>query len=303
MLLDYATGEQPPRRDMASEGVRTAGLLDLAKLLEYLGNRTSARTLSSIKRGAKADPEGFYSDDGLFVDPRDRLMKDTGPTYQGKPLKQYPSLRALNEEAPTLEQYLNGTEIGDVFGKDLGNIRVGTAELPAGFRAGYTAPQGFVDPATGRFRTVQNGFLALSKDAPSDEIGPLFEHEMQHTFQGLLDMPRGSNLDEMAGPMVEYLQEVGQLRPAQLARIDRAAEMQGSSKPYMRYSATTGEAEARAAERRFANRQGGYDVGVPRESDYLWTHQGPRLQKSMLFDLPQDTQEGFNAWWKNKWTK
>ena len=303
MLLDYTTGEQPPRRDMAAEGVRTAGLLDLGKLLEYLGNKTSARTLSSIRGGVKAAPDEFYRTEGLFIDPRARLMKDTGPSYQGRTLKKYKSLRDLVENGQTLRDYLDGTEAADVFGRHFGHIRVGRADLPAGYGAGYTAPTGFVDPATGQYRNVQNGFLAVGADATRDDIGPLFEHEIQHAYQGLLDMPRGTNLDEMSGPMVEYLTEIGKLRPAQNARITAAAKDQGASAPFMRYSSATGEAEARAAEVRYRGMQEGYDVGMPRPEEYLWTHSGPQLQKSMLFDIPQDTQSGFDAWWKQKWAK
>lgn len=301
MLLDYAV-DAAARGAEPQEGVRVAGLMNLKKLLEYMGTPAPRGTLSTIQRGVKAAPEQFYRDNGLFIDPRGNLMKDTGPTYTGRPLKEYNSLRALVEEGQTLKEYLDGTEVGDVFARDLGNIKVGITDLPAGYGAGYTAPQGFT-MQDGNYRLLQPGYLVVNRTADPNDVGALFEHEVQHGFQGLLDMPRGTNLDEMTGPMVEYLTEIGQIRPAQLARIDAAAMPQGVSKPYMRYSATTGEAEARAAEARYRAMAAGYDVGVPRAEEYLWTHEGPQLTKSMLFDIPQGAEQGFKEWWRQKWAR
>lgn len=299
LLTDY----DPSKPAAPPEGERVAGLLDLFKLLELLGNAPTAKVATDIKRGVKAAPEQFYREEGLFLDPRGRVMKDTGPTYVGREIPQAKSLRDVAEGGNTLADYLSGTEAGDVFREQLGRINVGAAPLPAGFSAGYTAPQGFVVPATGKYRTLQPGFLAINSNIPKEEVGRLFEHEMQHVYQGLLGMPRGTNLDEMSGDMMQYLQETGSMRPAQQARIDAAATAQGASKPYMRYVSSTGEAEARAAEARYQGMQQGYDVGAPQLGEYLWTHEGPTISKSMLFDIPQDAGEGFNAWWKQKWTK
>lgn len=303
MLMDYAaTPQKPKSRYDEEEGVRVAGLLDLAKLLKYIGNEQTASTMSSIRAGVKAVPEQFYNDEGLFMDPRGRVMKDTGPTYTGKPIPKYNTLTDLVQQGSTLADYLNDTEVGDVFKRDLDRIKFGTAELPPGYSAGYTAPQGFV-AQDGTYRLVQPGFLAISKNVSPEDVGGMFEHEVQHVFQNALGMPRGTNLDEMSGAMVEYLTQTGQMRPAQLARIDAAAEAQKASKPYMRYSSATGEAEARAAEKRFSDMMLGKNVGIPRNEDYLWTHEGPQITKSMLFDIPQDAQEGFSAWWRQKWQK
>ena len=303
MLLDYSTKPAPPpSRFDDEEGVRVAGLLDLAKLLKYLDNPQTASVMNDIRRGVKAAPEQFYQDEGLFLDPRNRVMKDTGPTYQGRPLPEYNTLRDLVENGSTLADYLQGTEAGSIFQKDMQNIKVGATDLPSGYAAGFTAPQGFTQN-DGSYRLLQPGFLVVNRSVPANEVGSLFEHEMQHGFQNILDMPRGSNLDEMSGAMVDYLTETGNLRPAQLARIDAAAEAQKASKPYMRYAATTGEAEARAAESRYNQMLQTANLGAPQPSDYLWTHEGPQITKSMLFDIPQNASEGFSAWWQNKWKK
>ena len=155
------------------------------------------------------------------------------------------------------------------------------------------APQGVTLRDTGQYRLLQPGFLVVNRNVDPTDIGPLFEHEMQHAYQGLLGMPRGTTLDEMSNDMMTYLQETGQIRPAQVARITDAAKKQGASKSYMRYSATTGEAEARAAEARYRGLQQGYQPGIPTTEEYLWTHEGPTLSQGMLFDLPQDVDVGF----------
>lgn len=301
MLLDYVTNTDTGRP--APEGVRVAGLLDLANLLKMLGNEATSGTMSTIKKGIVADPEGMYRSEGLFVDPRGRVMKDTGPTYVGRELPKAGSLRDIAENGTSLADYLNGTEAGDVFAEPLKNVNVGTAPLPPGFFAGYTAPQGFVVPSTGKYRLLQPGFLVVNNSVAPEAVGRLFEHEMQHAYQGILDMPRGTSLDEMTNDMMDYLQETGSIRPAQRTRIDEAAVKQRASKPYMRYASSTGEAEARAAEARYHGMQQGYDVGMPRPEEYFWTHDGPTITKSMLFDIPQNAGEGFNAWWQKKWKK
>jgi len=292
LLTDYSPDNKPSQ----PEGERVAGLLDLFKLLDVLGSAPKAKVAADIRRGVKAAPREFYESEGLFIDPRGRVMKDTGSTYVGRDLPQANSLRDIAEGGNTLADYLQGTEAGDVFREQLGRINVGVAPMPEGFGAGYSAPQGFVNPSTGNYRLLQPGFLVVNKDVPAQDLGRLFEQEMQHVYQGLLDMPRGTNMGEMSDDMMQYLQDTGSMRPAQAARIDREAVSYGASKPFMRYSSATGEAEARAAEARHYYQQQGQRVGIPVEGEYLWTHGGPVLSKSMLFDIPQNATEGFNAW-------
>lgn len=296
LLTEY----DPAKPAAPPEGERVAGLLDLFKLLDVLGSAPTAKTAADIRRGVKAAPREFYESEGLFIDPRGRVMKDTGSTYVGRDLPQANSVRELVEGNDTLADYLQGTEVGDIFKEQFGRIKVGSAPLPEGYNAGYTAPEGFVVPSTGNYRLLQPGFLVVNKDVPKEDIGRLFEHEMQHAYQGLLDMPRGTNMGEMSDSMMQYLQDTGSIRPAQAARIDRAATTYGASKPFMRYSSATGEAEARAAEARHYYQQQGMRVGIPIEEEYLWTQGGPILDRNMLFDIPQNAKEGFNSWARGK---
>jgi hypothetical protein len=284
-------------------GVQVAGLLDLFKLLELIGDAPTPKAAADIRRSVKEAPDELYNADGLFIDPRGRVMKDTGPTYVGRDIPTAGSLREVVEQGQTLADYLSGTEAGDVFREQLGRINVGIAPLPQGFAAGYTAPQGVVPASTGQYRLLQPGFVVINDAVPKERIGELFEHEMQHVYQGLLDMPRGTTLDEMSNDMVQYLQESGSLRPAQLARIDASAAAQGVSKPELRYSSATGEAEARAAEARYRDTQQLGQIGAPRLEDYTWTHAGPTISKSMLFDIPQNAEQGFKDWWRQRWQK
>lgn len=296
MLLDYATQEKRAPQD----GVQVAGLLDLAKLLEYIGNPATAKTIATMKGGVKAAPEQFYQENGLFLDPRGRLTKDTGPTYVGRPLPEQPTLAGVLENGPTLEDYLQGTEAGDIFGRDFRNIKVGVTKLPSRYDAGFTGPKGFT-AADGTYQVSEPGYLVINNKIPPEKRGALFEHEMEHGYQDVLGMPRGTNQDEMSNDMVSYLIQAGLMRPAQAARIDAAAAAQGASKPYMRYSSAMGEAAARASEARYRAMEQGYDVGIPREAEYTWTHDGPQISRDMLFDIPQDTEQAFKLWWKNKW--
>lgn len=281
---------------------RVAGLLDLEAMLKLLGTAYRKTDLAAIKRAAKAAPEELYGDEKMFVDPRGRLMYDTGMTYTGKPLPQSESLNELMQQGNTLQDYLSDTEIGGLLGSHLKDIHVGQTNLPAGYAAGFTPPT-YVNLSDGTRRVLQPGFLAVGKSTPAHAVAPLFEHEMQHAYQGLLGMPQGTNLDAMSGDMVTYLQEIGALRPAQLSRIDKLATETGASKPFTRYSATTGEAEARAAEIRAERQMLGQTLGVPTPSDYLWTHGNPTLSQNMLFDITPDVEQGFQQWWKNKWAK
>lgn len=292
LLTDYT----PERPAAPPEGERVAGLLDLFKLLEVLGSKPTAKVASDIRARVKTNPRDLYHDEGLFIDPRGRVMKDTGSTYVGRDLPQAKSVTEIAEGDKTLADYLQGTEAGDVFREQLGRFNVGTAPLPEGYNAAYRAPTGVTAPFSGNYIMTQPGYLVVGQHVPKEDIGRMFEHEMQHVYQGLLGMPRGTNPSEMTDDMVRYLQETGSMRPAQAARIDRDANTFGVDKPYLRYFASTGEAEARAAEARQYYKELGHRLGIPHADEYLWTPDGPFLSKSMLFDIPQDAHEGFNKW-------
>lgn len=301
-LMDYATEDL--EKAAHDEAVRIAGILDLFELMKYIGKPATAAGKSAIRGELKAAPEMLYRDEAIFADPMGRTMLDTGPTYVGRDLPEYNTLTDLVQGDHSLMDYLQGTEAGDMFKADLGRIRVGRTDLPSGYKAGYTAPQGFTDPATGEYRLVQPGFMAFDKSIPKSEIGPTFEHEMQHAYQNILGMPRGTTMDEMSSDVVQYLMDTGKLSPNKLARIDKSAVEQGASKPYMRYASSIGEAEARAAEMRQRSLEAGFEAqNAPLMGHYAWTHSGPEVSKSMLYAIPPDTDQAFKEWWRNRWKK
>lgn len=297
MLLDYA--ENPRPAPSSEEGIRVAGLLNLKKLLEQLGTPVAQSTLDTIRRGVKADPKEFYRSDRLFLDPRGELMRDTGPTYVARPLSTYSTSQGMRDNAQTLRDFLRDTEVADAFGSRLDDIKIGLANLPGTERGRYARPQ--YDVADDGTKTLEKpGYLAISANLPPSEIPVVFEHEIQHGFQGLLDMPRGTSPGNMGGPLWDFLMDTGQVRPAQKARIDSLAMGAGVSPEYMRYYATKGEAEARAAASRYM--AGAYDADqMPIPEEYLWTYKGgPNLSQNMLFDIPASAEADFKKWWTSR---
>lgn len=289
MLLDYvsrAPAEQP------EEGIRVAGLLDLARLVKALGQTVDEGAMTALRGAAKADPLGTFTDQRAFIDPMGRLMLDSGPTYEGKPLRRYKSFKTLQDRGQSLREYLDGTQMGDMLGSQMEDIRVGITDMGGNMSAAFISPRG------GR-----PGLLAIGDTMPKDAIPQLFEHEMQHAYQSMLGQPRGTNLDEMTGPMTEYLTEIGVLRPAQLARIDRDADAAGISKPTARYYATTGEAEARAAELRQQLLMQGIEEGYrtpPTLDQYQFTGTNYSVGPNDFFAIPQDADVGFHEWWQRR---
>lgn len=288
MLLDYVTREDQPRED----GVRVAGLLDLVALAKALGRSVDDAAVSGIMKHTAAAPEEAYRDSRTFFDPVGRLMVDTGPTYAGRPLRSYKSIDSLRDRGQTLRDYLDGTEMGEALAPQLGDIRVGKTDIGR-YGGGFTPPN-----------SDGPGFLVISSGVDRGLTPQLFEHEMQHVYQSILGMPRGTNLDEMSGPMMEYLTEIGSLSPAQLARIDAKAPASGVPKAMARYYSSLGEAEARAAQMRGAwVHDGGVspaDLRPPELDQYQWTPDNYTVGANDFFSIPQDAGDGFSEWWKRK---
>ena len=294
--------EQQRRTAPEDGSYQVAGLLDVVKLLSRLGTPNADDLVRVQREAATLDPRGAFNDTRTFIDPRGRLMMDTGQIYEGKPLKSFNSLNALVDNAPTLDEYLAGTEIGDMFAPEFSRIKIGQAPLGGGFEAGLTNPTGFVDKA-GNFQTVQPGFLVVNSSVPKSKIPELVEHETQHGIQYVQRGPQGANFDAMSNDFMDYYQEQGIVSPQLRAAIDAEALQAGVSRPEYRYMSTTGEAEARVPQRQILMRAEGVDPGMPSAADYAWTGRGYEINPRNLFDLVEDPQEGFSNWWKQKWSK
>jgi len=299
MLLDYGSPEasyQPP------QGTRVAGILDLLDLMRYTRAPMSAADVAATRSAIARSPDEMFRDYGQFLDPRGRLTVDTGSDYVGKPLPERKWLRDIVEGDYTLRDYLADSPSADLFGDDLSRIKVGaTADLPPNFSAGYTPASGFTDKS-GNYQMVQPGFVVVRPGQGGPQLGAAVEHELTHAYQNILSSPRGTTTDEMAGPMIEYLTEIGALPPAKLARIDDAAKKAGISRAAGRYYSSSGEAGARAAEAAYLRRQGGVNA-APSDADFLNIPGGGTIRKSMLFDIPADADAGFKEWWAKKWKK
>ena len=56
-----------PERRKPEDGVRVAGLLDLFKLLELLGNKQTAKTANDIRRSVKTAPDDLYREHAAWT--------------------------------------------------------------------------------------------------------------------------------------------------------------------------------------------------------------------------------------------
>jgi hypothetical protein len=286
------------------DGNQVAGLMDIAKLLKHIGKSMPESEIKALAAQTQKFPRESYEDQKLFIDPMGKLMNDRGPTYVGRDIPAYGSLRQLAEEGQTLQDYLQGTEAADLFGPELSRFRFGIAPLPSNFEAGVTPPQGFVLPDTGDYRHLRDGFMVISSNMPKEKIGPLFEHEIQHVYQNALGMPRGTIVDEVSSnDFFDYLQSINSLTPARRKRIDDFAANTGMQKGYARYLSTTGEAEARAAAKRYVDQQSGLLARIPKPSDYIQNDLGVNIKPSMMYDIPQDTAEGYSDYRANLFKK
>lgn len=281
-------------------GNQVAGLMDIAKLLKFIGKSMPESDMKALAAQTQKFPRESYEEQKLFIDPMGRLMNDRGATYVGRDIPAYGSLKQLVEEGQTLQDYLQGTEAADLFGPELSRFRFGIAPLPSNFEAGVTPPQGFVLPDTGKYRHLQDGFMAISSSMPKEKIGSLFEHEMQHVYQNALGMPRGTTFDEVSdNDFFDYLQSINSLTPARRKRIDDFAANAGTPRSHVRYASATGEAEARAAAKRYMDQQNGLLARIPKPSDYTQNDFGANIKPSMMYDIPQDTAEGYRNYRAN----
>lgn len=268
----------------------SGALIDPMLLAKRLGGSIDADAVKAMRERAMYDPGLSYETEKTFIDPVGRLMVDTGPTYEGKKLREYQSLDTLQRRGQKLSDYLKGTPMGDALAQHMPDIRVGITETP-GFEAGFGPPKDGLP-----------GVLVIGSDASPDRLPGLFEHEMQHGYQYILGMPRGTTPSEMSDDMARYMIDVGIMRPAQSARISNAAAAQGLDRGTARYLSTIGEAEARAAQLRQDWVTGGRSygsLGAPSVEQYRYNPNNFDMGMD-FWSLPQDSQQGFLQWWQRQ---
>lgn len=302
MLLDYVS----PERRRPEEGVRVAGLIDLAEIVARGMLRgvdpADAREMSRTLAGR----DELWNQSRVFVDPMKRLTYDSGVTYDGKPLPTAQSLRGMMEggEGQSIREYLDGTQLGDTLAADplaaahIDNTRIGVTGLPGGYGAGYTPATMF--KAGDQYRVVQPGFVAINANSdPAKQVG-YFEHELQHLLQNIFGHSRGTNLDEMSNDRMDYFTETGRMNPQSIGELDAFAKQSGTSLDYNRYLHSLGEAEARAAER--TTQHPVLTKVMPGADRYTWTDDGTKVNAGLLFHVPQYDEADFKKWWKQKWS-
>jgi hypothetical protein len=240
MLRDYETTPQPAPRE--PEGVQLAGLMDFLELAARMGRTFTDSGVNDMMDYARRDPAGMFRDNNLFIDPRGDLTLNTGPTYKGRPIPKRDTVEALAKsgaQAVNLRTYLNDLEIGDLMAADLENINVGRVPLGgSNYTAMFRAPT-----------KDERGVIAINADLPKDEIGVNFEHELQHALQFAQGKPQGANPDMTSQEFMDYLVSAGRVDPKVSSGLNQTAQSYGIVPSVLRYYATRGEGEARAAEK------------------------------------------------------
>lgn len=300
MLLDYTTS-----RRQEPEGVRVAGLMDLAEIvargllkgIDPADARNAARTLEGR--------DELWSGSRVFVDPMNRLKYDSGVTYSGKPFPTAQSMNSMMDgsEGQSIREYLDGTQLGDMLSNDplaaahMDNTRFAVTVPPGNFEAGYTPPSMF--KSGDAYRVVQPGFMVINPNTDAARHPGYFEHELQHMLQNIFGQTRGTNLDEVSGPRLDFLKEKGLVDAQRMDELDEFNRQNRTSLSYGRYLHSFGEAEARAAER--ASQHPVLQQLRPGADRYTWTSDGTKVNAGLLYDMPEYDDADFNKWWRSQW--
>lgn len=299
MLLDAVANPRPKRAPQEPGTVRVAGLLNLLDAAKALGGRFSSMADFTQREGPQMSARELWEDYRVYKDPAGAWILDTGPTYEGKPLATYGNMAKLQNEGVTLREYLDGTEMGDYFGPQLEQYRVGHLPLHD-FSAGVNAPHeryGFT--TDGITNHVDPGMLFIGSEfAGKPQTYPLFEHEFQHVLQNITKSPVGSNFDD-APQQMEFLQSQGRL-PANAQQWLKAAAKINKEPGYAQpYYHSFGEVEARlAADRADPARA----AKRPDKTDYS-TAGGTFTAPDAWFRFYDADEVPMKRWWEDKWKK
>lgn len=298
MLMDYTT--EPETRRRPPEGVQVAGLMDFFELAARAGKEFAPEAVARLREYAKSDPLGLYKERGIFIDPRGDLTLNSGPTHKGRPIPKrdsVESLRGSSAQAVNLATYLNDTEIGNLFRPEFDQINIGRAPASDNYLAYFSPPT-----------ASERGLLMINENIPKEDIPQLFEHELQHAIQFAQNKPQGASSRMLDNEFMDYMVAERGLDPAVVQKLDRLSSIYRIDPSELRYYATRGESEARAAEG-IANQV--FATGKPLTeppSTRLYTTL-PRhmpltgLDTGLLYDIPQNTYEDFLKYRREKLEK
>jgi hypothetical protein len=291
--MAYGTETSSSKR--SPDGIQVAGIFDLLKLAEKLG--IDATDIASAAR--RGDPEAWY-DNKAFVGPTGRVATEIPSGIDPRDLKTYQNLGDLVQNAPTLEDYMGGTDLGRALGADLSGYKVGVSPLHGGFEAGVTAPS-YANLGGGERRLVQPGFMAFNPGAASDMPG-LIEHEVTHIGQNALVTPGGTNVSD-ASLLVDYLDAVNRGQSPNMAKqFEAMVPMnQAGRRPYVKYLHSMGEAEARAAQLRAQNPS--LQTAPPNIEQYKWNSTNTPLNSSLFYENYRADDELAKEWRKGLLSK
>jgi hypothetical protein len=272
------------------EGVQVAGIFDLLKLGQMIG-----RNFDDVADAARRGDPGAWFDNRVFLGLDNNPRVEIPDAFYNGPLEWFPEVKALEQEGPTLQEYLSGTEVGDMLGSSVADYRVGLTRLP-GYNAGARAP---IYSETGELR--RPGLLAINEgfaNRPND-INRLLEHEGTHVAQDILEPASGGGTtrdfterltqyfdDNNVGPQNFRFETVDMLPVDQRDKID-----------LLRYIHAAGEAEARAAERAYLDEA--FGMRPPTREDYARNEYGLPFRTDLMYNLtPEVGQAATNYWYQ-----
>lgn len=297
MLMDYTTEPQPRRTQ--PEGVQLAGLMDFLELAARAGLKFVPEEVADLRAYAKSDPLGLYKERSVFVDPRGDLTINSGPTYKGRPIPKRDDIKKLRKssaQAVNLATYLNDTEIGNLLRPEFDQINVGRVPELGKYAAAFVNPT-----------ASERGLLVINESVPKEQIPLLFEHELQHAIQYAQKKPEGAEPDRLDNDFMDYMITERGLEPSIVSGLDTLARQYGMKPNDLRYYATRGEAEARAAEGVAEQVYStGKQMDAPPPTRFYTTlpHHLPltEFDKGLMYDLPQNVYADYTPYRRQKLT-
>lgn len=265
------------------EGVQVAGIFDLLKLGQMLG-----RNFDDVADAARRGDPGAWFDNRVFMGIDDNPRVEIPDAFYNGPLEWFPEQKALEQEGPTLQEYLSGTEVGDMLGDTVADYRVGLTRMP-NYNAGARPPS---YSETGEL--TRPGLLAISENFANrpNEIKRLLEHEGTHVAQNVLRPASGvgTNRDFMLR-LVPYFEMSGTGPVPNYERVtrDMLPVDQQHNADLLRYIHAAGEAEARAAERAYVDEA--FGTRPPTREDYSRNQYGLPFRTDLMYNLTPEVQD------------
>lgn len=270
------------------EGVQVAGIFDLLKLGQMLG-----RNFDDVADAARRGDPGAWFDNRVFLGIDNNPRVEIPDAFYNGPLDWFPNEDALRQDAPSLQEYLSGSEVGDIFGGSVSDYGIGYMPAP-NFDGGVIPP---TYGPTGNLE--ERGLLAISDEFMNNLLNTrrLLEHEGTHVAQEVFTPSSGLGTnpgfmerltqyldDQGVGPENFRSETINMLSPSERGRINE-----------LRYIQSAGEAESRAAERAYLNEA--FGTRPPTREDYARNPYGLPFRFDLMYNLTPETRSAAQQYW------